>query len=186
MKGHTAPSAEGEAQKTVTSGGNQTHASQGTFPVQSTKDMLNSSSSKLQQHMRSLVHQGSSSGPRRPGFLSAVSHTDTLSLAHTKIPDSQRQASAQQYKPHLLYKQLKNSEPLLSGNSGDLLEVQLRASLASSFKPAHYSFCTRDLSICWCYGLLLSVCVSSFSLSLYIYTHTHMYPIYVHPVCIYT
>lgn len=59
------------------------------------------------------------------------------------------------------------------GNSGDLLEVQLRASLASSFKPAHYSFCTRDLSICWCYGLLLSVCVSS--LSLYIHRHICSY-----------
>lgn len=169
MKGHTAPSAEGEAQKTVTSGGNQTHASQGTFPVQSTQDMLNSSSSKLQQHMRSLVHQGSSSGPRRPGFLSAVSHTDTLSLAHTKIPDSQRQASAQQYKPHLLYKQLKNSEPLLSvreqrGPSGSPAKGQS----CKQFQTCSLLFLHKGsiyLLMLW----FASVCMCLFSLSLYIY-----------------
>jgi len=129
--------------------------------------------------MRSLVHQGSSSGPRRPAFLSGGSHRDTLSLAHTKIPDSQRKARAQQYKPHLLYKQLKSSEPLLSireqrGPSGSPAQGQSR----KQFQTCSLLFLHKGsvyLLMLW----FASVCMCLFSL----YIHTHVS--YIHASCVY-
>jgi len=165
----------------TTSGGSQAHASQGTFPVQSHRTRLIAPAASYSNTCEALSTREAPLGQGGQRFYRGAV-TETPSLWH--IPKFQTPRGKQGLSSinHIFYT---NSWRAVSrscqlGNSGDLLEVRLRASLASSFKPARYSFCTRDLSICWCCGLLPSVCVSS------LYIYTHMYPIYMHPVCIYT
>lgn len=67
-------------------------------PSAAAQGVLNSSSSKLRQHMDSAVYQGTPVS-LSPAFLSGVSHIATLCLTHDKIPDSQRKAGVR-HKPH--------------------------------------------------------------------------------------
>lgn len=121
--------------------GNQAHTSQGALPVQARRTRTVTPAASYSNTSEALSTGEAHVGGEGQGFYQSQG---TLSLAHTKVPDSQRKARAQQDKPHHSYKQLKSREPLLSvreprGPSGGPVMGQSRKQFT-----ARYSFCTRD------------------------------------------
>ena len=74
---------------------------QGPLPV----EPLRTQFSQQQELTYSAAHEKDSLQSQCPVFLPEAGHAGTLCLAHSKIPDSQKE-SRPQYKPHCLFKHL--------------------------------------------------------------------------------
>ena len=87
-----------------------------------TRDVLNSPSNELWQHVLN-IYQGNSLENQCPGFLLWVSHIGTLCLTCPQIHAPRRKACIQ-YKLYCLHKQFRHSEPFLSGDGRNSPKIQ--------------------------------------------------------------
>lgn len=77
--------------------GNQARTSQSTLPVQARRTRIITPAASYSNTLEALSTREAHVGGEGQGFYQSQR---TLPLAHTKVPDSQRKAWAQQDKPH--------------------------------------------------------------------------------------